>query len=285
MRNEKQLYRNMKTGQVVELVSEPTCAAGEMAYRPRGRRFVEVLSTSSFNAAFSPLGEPRLRLSKVYFEGCDLADAIPAYLGQERWNGYERPYFPDSSMEQVLRLCDGVTRDVESGHYRMADLNEPTETWIEEPQVVLTETGQRISAYGIGVGSWCWVEAIDQSEVAMPEEPAAMPEYFAEPGEFAVPWDFARVRNMRRVLRRLLDTAVPASSAAGSIFARLEASDLYASMFSIEEEQQVVDHVRRLQRDAVPGSYLYGRRPIATFDEALHLCGRSAIDAALGSER
>ena len=82
---------------------------------------------------------------------------IPAYTNGLLWNGWEQPYFPRSSVEQLAHLMPGqVTFDALGGVVLVKD--EEGEVTHERATHIEVD-GVRIEVFSVGSSGWCWEKA------------------------------------------------------------------------------------------------------------------------------
>lgn len=95
-------------------------------------------------------------LQAVTFDMAPQGTAIPAYLDGRRWNGWRMPYFPESSMAQLMALCPDVSYDADRDAYVISTDGAPEDSWAVHAETIQTADGQAIKTYPVGAGAWTW---------------------------------------------------------------------------------------------------------------------------------
>lgn len=95
-------------------------------------------------------------LRPVTFDCAPGGTAIPAYLDHRRWNGWRMPYFPASSMPQVMAVCGDVSYDEARDVYVIRSDESPEDASEVPAETITTSSGEEIKVYPVGAGAWTW---------------------------------------------------------------------------------------------------------------------------------
>ncbi|MDP3350396.1 MAG: hypothetical protein Q8S92_15505 [Hydrogenophaga sp.] len=98
---------------------------------------------------------PDFRSATVTAEWLDTDTKLPCYHDTTRWNGWGMPYFTLEAGNQLATLMPNL-RFVQERDAFVHTSEEDGEEVLDFIGQVIEVDGQRIKAYAIGAGYWCW---------------------------------------------------------------------------------------------------------------------------------
>ena len=123
----------------------------------QGSDLLEELPRSKFVEAFSPAAGDDYRQVKVDLDGAYGGEVFEAFARDERWNGCLMPFFAFETAKAIQEMTPGVEYVAADDAFVVQFSSD------EEPDVYpatnITVEGSVQKVYGLGRGSWCWVEA------------------------------------------------------------------------------------------------------------------------------
>jgi hypothetical protein len=98
---------------------------------------------------------PDFRGATVTANWLDPDAKLPCYHDTRRWNGWGMPYFSLEAGKQLASLMPNMHYVKERGAFVHTAVEVDDED-LEFFGQIITVDGQRITAYAIGAGLWCW---------------------------------------------------------------------------------------------------------------------------------
>ncbi|MGX0608633.1 hypothetical protein [Ralstonia pickettii] len=99
---------------------------------------------------------PPFRLTAVTGEWLAAGQDIPAYTNGVRWNGWQQPLFPTSSVRLIAQLMPTeVAFDESAGVVRVTDVHDEPGAVFKSSLMQIDVDGQLVDVFCVGSG-WCW---------------------------------------------------------------------------------------------------------------------------------